>query len=61
MGKGKTHVFTTLEIEDLHECSCFIEFVKRVVKKRYNASLAEHFYLFFAKSIINSIIQEHKC
>ena len=44
----------------LHECSCFIGFIKRVGKKRYNARLAEHF-LFFATSLINSIIQEHEC
>ena len=37
----------------LHECSCFIEFIKLVVKKRLN--------LFFTTSLIYSIIQEHEC
>ena len=30
----------------LHECSCFIEFIKRVGEKRKNARLAEHFISF---------------
>ena len=30
----------------LHECSCFIELIKRVEEKRYNARLAEHFISF---------------
>ena len=37
-------------------CSCFIEFIKRVGEKACRA-----FYLFFATSLINSIIQEHGC
>ena len=41
-----------------HECSCFVEFIKQVGEKRSNARLAEHFfYLFFAASLINLIIQ----
>ena len=38
---------------------CFIEFIKRVGKKRSNARLVEHF-IFFAMNLINSIIQEHE-
>ena len=30
----------------LHECSCFIEFIKRVEEKRSNVRLAEHFISF---------------
>ena len=30
----------------LHECSCFIEFIKQVKEERYNARLAEHFIAF---------------
>ena len=30
----------------LHECSCFIEFIKRVKEKRWYAKLAEHFIFF---------------
>ena len=33
----------------LHECSCFIEFIKRVEKKRSNARLAEHFICFLQR------------
>ena len=29
-----------------HVCSCFIEFIKRVDKKRSNARLAEHLVAF---------------
>ena len=25
-----------------YECSCFIKFIKRVLKKRYNVRLADH-------------------
>ena len=39
---------------------CFIEFIKYVGEKRSNARLAKHF-IFFAASLINSIIQEHGC
>ena len=42
---------TTLRI--LQECSCLIEFIKRVGEKRKNARLAT--------SLINSIKQEHEC
>ena len=44
----------------LHECSCFIEFIKRVGEKRSNARHTEHFNLFFT-SLINSMIQEYEC
>ena len=37
----------------------FIEFIKPVEEKRYNARLAEH-CIFFATSLINSIIQGHE-
>ena len=30
----------------LHECSCFIEFIKHVGKNRSNARLVEHFIAF---------------
>ena len=30
----------------LQECSCFIEFIKRVEEKRSNAGLVEHFISF---------------
>ena len=30
----------------LHECPCFIEFIKQVGEKRLNARLAEHFISF---------------
>ena len=30
-------------------------------KRDKNARLAEHFYLFFAPSLINSIKHEHEC
>ena len=43
----------------LHECSCFIEFIKRDGES--DARLAEHFITFFATSLINSKIQEHEC
>ena len=39
----------------------FIEFVKRVEEKGQNARLAEHFFRFFATSLIYTIIQEHEC
>ena len=47
----------------LHECSCFIEFIKIVGKKRQTVRLAmQAFYLFLATSLVNStIIQEHEC
>ena len=32
-GKLKT-IVVPLHIEDIHECSCFIEFIKRVGEKR---------------------------
>ena len=37
----------------LHECSCFIEFIK--------CKACQTFYLFSATSLINLITQEHKC
>ena len=45
----------------LHECSCFIEFIKQVEEKKIKCKACRAFYLFFATSLINSIIQEHKC
>ena len=42
----------------LHECSCFIDFIKLVREKRYNAKLAKHF-ISLATNLINSVIQEH--
>ena len=39
-----------LDIEDLNECSCFIEFIKRIRENR-----------FYAASFINSILQEYEC
>ena len=50
----RTSVSVKLRIE--HECSYFIDFIKRVGKKKSNARLAEHFYPFFATSLINSIL-----
>ena len=44
----------------LHECSCFIDFIKRVGKE-IKCEACRAFYLFFATSLINSIIQEHEC
>ena len=45
------HLFLVYRI--LHECLCFIEFIKRVEEKRSNARLAELFiFFFFATSII---------
>ena len=32
-----------------------IEFIKQVEEKRQNVRLAEHFILFFAKSLMNSL------
>ena len=41
------------DIEDiLHECSCFIEFIKQVREKRYNVRLAEHFISLSQRVII---------
>ena len=31
----------------LQECSCFIEFIKRVKRKRSNVRFAEHFIVFY--------------
>ena len=42
----------------LHECSCFIEFIKRVGGKEIKCEACRAFYLFFATSLINSIIQD---
>ena len=39
----------------LHECSCFIEFIKPI---KYEACRA--FYRFSASSLTNSIIQEYE-
>ena len=39
----------------LHECSCFIEFIKRVVEKNQMRGLSSILSLF-RKSLINSII-----
>ena len=33
-------------LRSLHECSCFIEFIKRVEEKRYNVKFAELLTLF---------------
>ena len=30
----------------MHECSCFIEFIKQVEEKRENARITEHFISF---------------
>ena len=38
----------------------FIKFIKRV-EERDNCEACRAFYLFFATSLINSRIQEHKC
>ena len=38
----------------------FIEFIKGVGEKDKNEA-CRAFYLFFATSLINSIIQEHEC
>ena len=59
---GSMHDIPTLEIEDLYECSCFIEIIKRVWAKRLNARHAEHFtmYLFLATSLIIHV-EEHEC
>ena len=38
----------------------FIEFIKQVEEK-IKCEACQAFYLFFATSLINSIIQEHKC
>ena len=40
----------------LHECSCFIEFIKQVEDEACQA-----FYHIFATSLINSITQEQEC
>ena len=37
-----------------------LNLLNKLGKRDKNARLAEHF-LFFATSLINSIIQEHKC
>ena len=34
----------------LHECSCFIEFIKRDEQKRSNASLVDYFIFFFFRN-----------
>ena len=47
--------FNTYRI--LHEYSCFIDFIKRVGGNDKMGA----FYLFFARSLINFIIQEHEC
>ena len=42
------YVNNTYNVEDpTGVCSCLIEFIKRVEKKRQNARLAEHFISFF--------------
>ena len=43
----------------LHKCSCFIEFIKRVWGE-IKCEACRVFYLFFATSLINSMIQEHE-
>ena len=39
----------------------FIESIKRVGGKEIKCEACRAFYLFFAASLINSIIQEHEC
>ena len=39
----------------------FIEFIKRVGKKKIKCEACRGFYLSFATSLINSIIQAHEC
>ena len=39
----------------------FIEFIKRNDEKRQKCEACRAFYLFYATSLINSIIQEHEC
>ena len=51
-GMGDMNKETELRI--LHECSCFIEFIKRVGKKEIKCEACR------ATSLINSIIQEHE-
>ena len=38
---------------------CFIEFIKQDGGKKIKCEACRAFYLFFATSLINSIIQEH--
>ena len=38
-----------------------IEFIKQVGEKRLKCEACRAFYLFFAMSLINAIIQEHRC
>ena len=52
---------STLMATSVTTVQMFSEFIKRIEKKRYNARLAERFYLFFATSSINSILQQHEC
>ena len=44
----------------LHECSCFIEFIKRVGGKEIKCEDCRALYLFFETSLIKLIIQEHE-
>ena len=48
------------DIEDLCECSCFNEFIK-LVGEEIKCEACRAFYLFFATSLINSIMREHSC
>ena len=41
--------------------SCFIGFIKPVEEKEIKCEACQAFYLFFATSLINSLIQEHEC
>ena len=43
------------------EWSCLFEFIKGVGGKEIKCEACRAFYLFFATSLINSIIQEHEC
>ena len=48
-------------IEDLTGVLNYYLVIKQVEEKRLNARLCRAFYRFFATSLINSLIQEHKC
>ena len=48
-----------VKLRILHECSCFIEFIKQVEEK-VKCKACRAFDLFFATSLINSLILKHE-